>query len=98
MDDPHEAEDPRAKYWDWITANEDKILDKYFESEHCWERATQLAVEDCATNGDDVDVIERYIQRFNLKDVPDDFVESIYEQSFSYSDDEIYERKRDLEL
>lgn len=75
-------EDPRAKYWDWISANEDRILSAYHESEECWELACQKYAED-GVHADDVDAVIKWIEhRVNFKQVPDEFVEKQYELSF----------------
>jgi hypothetical protein len=92
MQEPHDEEDSRAKYWTWIDANEDKILSAWHESEKCWE----YAVSNCSQDGvyaDDIDAVIDWIEsHVKLKHVPDDFVESMYEQSFEVDEDYLYEQ------
>ena len=93
--EPHDEEDPNAKYWTWVDANEDKILDSYKEDDSCWEYAMNTACED-GIDVSDVDNVMKWIEsHVSFKQVPDEFVEIMYERSFEVDEDSIYEQKRD---
>jgi hypothetical protein len=90
-------QDPNAKYNDWIESNEDKILSKWHEKDECWEFAVEKCVED-GVYADDVDGVMKWIEHnVTLKHVPDEFIQSCYEQSFEVDEDQLYEDWRAMQ-
>jgi hypothetical protein len=73
-------------YLKWIDDNEEVIITTYQESEECFDKVFQ----DLNLLDDEVDKVQDYIATHitALSDVPDDFIQKMYELSFeNYNED-----------